>query len=259
LVPHDIAGDGCAKRTKGGVEKKMSEETNIGDLERIRIRYPEEPKCPLVLLLDVSGSMGQVVEGKQKIEELNAGVKTLKDELTKDSLAAKRVEVGVVTFGDADEVKVFSEFTAIENFSPAPLVANGSTPMGNAILKGIDLIAERKSLYNERGINYYRPWIWLVTDGMPTDMSPNNQTWNKVIDAVHRGEKEKKFVFFAVGVEGADLETLRLISPPNRVPVTIKGVQFKEMFTWLSRSMKQVSASKAGAQVKLEPAGWAEV
>jgi uncharacterized protein YegL len=53
-----------------------------------------EPRCPSVLILDVSGSMGGA-----PIAELNAGLQVYRDELAADSLAAKRVEVAVLTFG----------------------------------------------------------------------------------------------------------------------------------------------------------------
>ena len=53
-----------------------------------------EPRCACLLLLDTSGSMGG-----EKIRELNAGIKLFQEELNGDSLAAKRVEVAVVTFG----------------------------------------------------------------------------------------------------------------------------------------------------------------
>ena len=43
-----------------------------------------EPRCPCVLLLDVSGSMG----GKP-LDELNAGLTTFRDELATDALAMK--------------------------------------------------------------------------------------------------------------------------------------------------------------------------
>jgi hypothetical protein len=46
-----------------------------------------EPRCPCLLLLDTSGSM----RGKP-IDELNAGIRIFKDELSADPMASKRVE-----------------------------------------------------------------------------------------------------------------------------------------------------------------------
>lgn len=44
-----------------------------------------EPRCPCILLLDVSGSMSG-----RPINELNAGLVTFRDELLADSLALKK-------------------------------------------------------------------------------------------------------------------------------------------------------------------------
>ncbi len=69
-----------------------------------------EPRCPCILLLDVSGSMNG-----RPINELNAGLVTFRDELLADPLALKRVELGIVTFGP---VHVEQPFTSAANFFP---------------------------------------------------------------------------------------------------------------------------------------------
>ena len=55
------------------------------------------PVAPSVLLLDTSGAMKA-----DKINALNEGLKGFKDDLAKDTLAARRVEVAIVTFDSAD-------------------------------------------------------------------------------------------------------------------------------------------------------------
>ncbi len=110
-----------------------------------------EPRCPCVLLLDTSGSMS----GKP-IEQLNVGIQTLKQELATDNLAAKRVEIAIVTFGP---IKIQSEFSTISNFYPKSLQTSGDTPMGGAISLGIDMVNKRKQEYKNHGIGYYMPWI----------------------------------------------------------------------------------------------------
>ena len=68
------------------------------DLVRFDDSNPEA-RCPCILLLDVSGSMS----GKP-IEELNQGLSTFQREIQSDDLAAMRVEVSVVTFGNSVNV-----------------------------------------------------------------------------------------------------------------------------------------------------------
>lgn len=123
-----------------------------------------EPRCPCILLLDVSGSMSG-----RPINELNAGLVTFRDELLADSLALKRVELGIVTFGP---VHVEQPFTSAANFFPPILFAQGDTPMGAAITKALDMVEERKREYRANGISYYRPWIECRRDRVAAIPSP---------------------------------------------------------------------------------------
>src|SRR4029079_16032202 len=87
-----------------------------------------EPRCPCLLLLDTSGSMSG-----NAIAQLNEGVRTFEAELKADSLAAKRVEVSIVTFGP---VQIVQDFVSAETFFAPELTTNGVTPMGEAIETG---------------------------------------------------------------------------------------------------------------------------
>lgn len=205
-----------------------------------------EPRCPCVLLLDVSGSMRG-----EPVAQLNAGLQAYRDELASDALAAKRVEVAVVTFGG--EINVVCEFCTAANFQAPTLMAEGDTPMGAAINKAVDMIAERKQAYKDAGIAFYRPWIFLITDGAPTDR------WADAAQRVAQGEASRSFIFFAVGVENADFSVLAQISAV-REPLKLKGLQFRDLFQWLSNSQRSVSRSKPEDKLALpSPQGWAQI
>ncbi|MDB4912389.1 MAG: hypothetical protein JWM95_33 [Gemmatimonadetes bacterium] len=203
-----------------------------------------DPRCPCVLVLDVSGSMSGA-----PIQQLNDGLQFFREELLADPQAARRAEVAMVTFGP---VSVLQDFVGAESYQPPHLTTQGDTPMGAAILQAIQLVQDRKRVYQENGIMYFRPWIFLITDGAPTD------AWKNAAMAVREGEAASKFAFFAVGVKGADMDVLAQIAP--RGPMQLEGLRFREMFAWLSASMKRVSASAPGDKVDLPvPVGWASI
>lgn len=221
----------------------------------VEIANPQQPHCATVLLLDASGSM----DG-ENISLLNAALKAFKEDIEKDELAAKRVDLAVVAFGGS--VQLIHDFTVIEEFDPPTLTASGNTPMGEAILKASEMIEKRKEQYKQKGVDYFRPWIFMITDGEPTDMIPGDSKWTEVIKVVHNGESNNKFMFFGVAVDQANIEILNQITPPNRPPVRLKQKRFKELFEWLSKSQSKVSSSNPGEQVALESpvvAGWGEI
>ena len=69
--------------------------------EAVEFAENPEPRCPCVLLLDTSSSMQGL-----PIDALNQGLRTFKDELMKDPLASRRVEVAVVTFDRLESFRI---------------------------------------------------------------------------------------------------------------------------------------------------------
>lgn len=202
-----------------------------------------EPRCPCILLLDTSASMSG-----PPIDELNAGLHVFRDELNNDTLASLRVEVAIVTFGG--KVQVAQDFVGVPQFQPPKLKASGSTPMGQAVHSALNLIKFRKDTYQRAGIPFFRPWMFLITDGAPTDK------WEDAAQRIREDEAKKKVMFFSVGVQGADMNVLSQMG--DRTPLMLRGLKFSQMFQWLSRSVTGVANSSPGDRVLLQsPIDWA--
>ncbi|HEX9018659.1 MAG TPA: hypothetical protein VF806_05710 [Anaerolineaceae bacterium] len=243
-----------------------------------------EPRCPVVLVLDTSGSM----QGRA-ITELNEGLRAFSAAIKADRLASLRVEVAVVACGgkvraldvrgpepsetgDGTELARFNRFglairpkvnevpldahqafVTADQFQAPVLDANGETPLGEAVSRALALLRDRKEIYKQNGLDYFRPWIFAITDGKPTDKG-----WEAVAAQVRQEEDRKGVVFYGVGVEGADLQTLAKFSQA-RQPLKLKGMAFGDLFTWLSKSLSAIAHSRPGEQAPLPPVGWGSV
>jgi uncharacterized protein YegL len=216
--------------------------------ESVEFAENPEPRCPCVLLLDTSGSM----QGAP-LAALNEGLRTFKSDIAQDPLASRRVEVAVVTFNN--DVRVAEDFTTANMFEAPVLNAGGQTCMGTGINKALDLLQARKAQYRANGISYFRPWVFMITDGEPQGESP--EQIQRAAQRIRDDEAAKRVAFFAVGVEGANIATLSTVAV--RAPMKLTGLDFREMFVWLSASMQKVSQSQLDEQVALPPPGWGTI
>ncbi len=218
--------------------------------DEIQFAENPEPRCPCVLVVDVSSSMYG-----EPMDQLNNGIATFARELKADRLASLRTEVAIVTFGSGAEL--VQDFVTADRFEPPTLVALGETMISWGINLALDKIEERKQMYRDNGIDYYRPWLFLITDGGPTE---EQEVVNAASENLKRAESEKRVAAFSVGVGLANMEILAQMSP--RRPLMLKGLEFSSMFVWLSQSMSRVSASRTDDEITLDTDGlndWAAI
>jgi uncharacterized protein YegL len=120
----------------------------------------------------------------------------------------------------------------------------------------MDLLATRKKHYKTNGVAYYRPWVVMITDGAPQgeDFALIRQAIQRIKDE----EAARKVAFFAIGVEGANMQLLGKIAV--RPPAKLRGLQFTDLFLWLSKSAERIAYSQVSQQVELPPSdGWRAV
>lgn len=189
-----------------------------------------------VLLVDTSGSMSGV-----PISELNDGLVAFGEALQNDSLAQGRAEVCVISFSSSVQTEM--SFRPATEYEAPILSASGLTCMNEAIEAGLDALDARKSEYKANGVNYYRPWLFLLTDGAPTDTNKEDATRSRLQKAI----KNKKVVYMPMGIgSGADIAKLQSYYPADanaRPVLKANSTNFKEAFTWLSASIAEVSHS----------------
>jgi uncharacterized protein YegL len=193
------------------------------------------PRCACLLLLDTSQSMNG-----EPIQALNAGLQAFQADIQEDGLARQRVEIAILTFGGV--VTPVQEFASANSFAAPALTAGGNTPMGQAILEGVRMVKSRKQEYKDHGILYYQPWIFMITDGAPTD------EWRQAADLVRAETAARGLAFFAVAVNHADVTVLKAIT--DRV-LKLDGINFRELFLWLSASQRRVSTTQTQEQAEL--------
>jgi len=202
-----------------------------------------EQRLACVLLLDTSSSMAN-----GRIDKLNQGVSTLIQALKEDEVASKRVDLAVITF--ASEITLVQDFSNADRWDPPKFEANGVTNMGEAIVQALDRLEARKQEYKKNGVAYFRAWLFLITDGMPTDST------DVAAQRLRSAEQKKQVKVFAVGVgDDIDLETLEKIA--GATPLRLNEKRWDELFKWLSVSVTAVSNSNdTGEQVPLPPPNW---
>ena len=216
----------------------------LNNYDVMPVSHPGERHVPCVCLLDTSISMDGA-----PIRELNQGMIEMGNALLHDELARGRAELCIFTF-DKD-VKRIVDWTSAESYSAPSVTAKGCTSMNQAINEGLNAIAERTEFYRDAGVQYYKPWLFLLTDGCPTDPELTDSTRARL-----RGEIEAGLNFYPMAIgENADQEFLRAYYPENwknKWVLHADEKHFKEAFVWISQSIGKVVKAKPGQRVGME-------
>jgi uncharacterized protein YegL len=204
-------------------------------------------RLPCVVLLDGSTSM----DGKA-IDNLNQGLSILERELKADDVASLRVQLLLLRIGGHSDVEILTDWTDAIDFSAPQVEANGTTPLGKGVNVALKELEEQKKKYRQNQITYNRPWLFIITDGAPTDMN-----WEKAAEKAVEAEKKGKVVVFPIGTEEADFEILNKFS--SRGAIMLNNLDFKELFVWLSQSVSAGSQTEINSERQLPAISWGAV
>lgn len=204
-------------------------------------------RLPCVVIVDGSTSMRGAA-----IDNLNDGLVLLEKELKADDVASLRVQLLIIRIGGQDQAEILSDWTDAIDFTAPKITANGTTPLGAGVKLALKKIEEQKALYRENQITYNRPWLFILTDGAPTD-----RNWENVAEKAKFAEEKGKVVIFPIGTEDAIFANLDKFS--NRQAMMLKNLNFKELFVWLSQSVSAGSKTEIGTETQLPAATWGAV
>ncbi len=204
-------------------------------------------RAPVVMVMDNSYSMSG-----RPIEELNSALADMKDRLRHDIELSSKAEICLITFGH-NGVTAWrgtepappgvSPFVPASRFEVPRLEAGGVTPMAEALELAMRLIAEEKRALRRRNLSYYRPVVWCVTDGEPTDQSGSpSDDWKRLPAIIAREEREKRFAFFAASVgniSGHGDEVLQALAPGSHYK--LDGFDFSLVLQLVSASAESAA------------------
>ncbi len=229
-------------------------------------------RLPVLFLLDASSSMNGIVRGDNqhilrqeysdginwnivtgdnmvtRMDELNTGLQRFVSDILADPLAKLAADVAVITF--ARTTTTVKEFGPIrESDSKLKITASreNETLLGEAVELALSELDSRKRTYRKHGVEYYQPWLVVITDGVPT-----SARHRELVGRLKELTINRKLCVFVFGIGRADLSELSCISP-GRPPMQVNEQKFPELFAWLSRSVHMVSMSMPGDGVSLTP------
>ncbi len=159
----------------------------------------EQPKfrrLPVILLLDVSGSMS--VDGK--IDKLHDAVEDMIRSFV--AQAVKEVEINVAIFTFGSRVELHTPYTPVKELQAngiGSFIASGMTPLGLALKQAKSYIDDKE----ETKGSDYSPAVILVSDGAPND------EWENPLDAFITTGRSQKTQRIAVPI-GADADIAML-------------------------------------------------
>ncbi|MFF2144653.1 hypothetical protein [Kitasatospora sp. NPDC058190] len=221
---------------------------------------------PVVLLLDTSASMGRPAE-QPRIDALNDALARWFDgERTTPRLRA-RVEVCLVAFdswvrvfdvGRGELVPVEQAaperlFVPVDRMRPPRLAASGLTRLTDAVETALELAGARYRRLQQQHVPVRRPFLWVLTDGAPSDAQGNRMEPAALADIARRvrlGEERGEFVLQAIGVRGADLELLQVLAP--KAALMLEELSFGQILDLLFQSSDRITPDRTAEDIHRE-------
>jgi uncharacterized protein YegL/predicted Ser/Thr protein kinase len=245
-VPVEVRGLVSKMMAKGADERHQTYEELVAAIESVArtLQAPGAPaeqggpevtahgrRLPVYLLLDCSESMAG-----SAIEAVSQGVEALVGELQGNPMAVETAWISVITF--SKEAKQVVPLTDLIEFSKPELKVRTGTALGAALLL-LGRCIEKDVVKTTPEIKGdYKPFVFLLTDGQPTD------DWRSVAADFRERVARKAANVYAIGCgPDADAEVLGGIADIVLLLKDLRPDSIRKLFFWLTASVQTASES----------------
>ncbi len=228
---------------------------NIDDEDLI---YNTSSRIPISLCIDTSTTQADASSVAKVVGKIQQGILELYKQINDSEEVKDSTELNIVTFNN--KVDVVQDYTIASKFDESKLklttsnVEAGSTDLGSGILKSLELLNIRKQLYNNHGVEYYQPWLIVLTSGKSSgkEFKKNMALARK---STLKLEKEKRLIVLTIYINDGkgdlsqkNLEQLAKNSKKRESKISnniqtqiISSAKIGQFFEWLSKSIRTLS------------------
>jgi uncharacterized protein YegL len=155
---------------------------------------------PFYIVCDESGSM----DGIGGIDAINSGLPELHFTIAADPLVSDKCRIGLISFSDiAEELLPLTRATDIP--AMPGMQSKGVSNYGEAFTLLRHVIDRDIDALKQQGYQVFRPAVFFITDGEPTDDQTWEQTYRSLID---KNTNRRAPNVIAFGVNGANATTI---------------------------------------------------
>ncbi len=185
-------------------------------------------RLPVYLLLDTSGSMSG-----EPIEAVKNGVQVMISSLRQNPQAIETAFISVITFDTSAQQII--PLTDLASFQMLDIKATGVTALGDALKLVANKIDTEVAKTTTETKGDWKPLVFIMTDGIPTDDWQNGLTEFK--------KRKTAFTVACAAGSGADTNILKQITENVVSLDTADSTSIGKFFQWVTASIG-VSSTK---------------
>lgn len=223
-----------------------------------KFTVPKAKPLPVIFLIDISGSMGEIIDetgmqetgetvyddgklyrivtgGISRIQLVNECCKKMINSFSSSEKLETEIDIAIITFGA--ETKIHQKLQPASKIQWTDMEASGETPLGQALTIAKNMIEDRNQVPGRA----YRPAVILISDGRP------DAGWESPLSQFISEGRSSKCDRMAMGIgEDADLSVLSKFTEGtgHQVFSADDADKIQEFFKFVTMSVTTRSLSK---------------